>query len=46
MIETEEYYGGTYPEGSDMPYIEENEEDYEEYLADYIYEIKALHGSK
>lgn len=39
MIETEEYYGGTYP---DPPEIKESEEDYGSEIADIIYEEKEL----
>lgn len=39
MIETEEYYGGTYPEPSEP---KEKEEDYDAYMSDVIYEEERL----
>lgn len=41
MIETEEYYGGTYPE---CPELEESEklEGYEEYISELLHEKMVL----
>lgn len=39
MIDTEEYYGGTYPE---YPEPVEEKEDYDDYIVDVIYEEEKL----
>lgn len=39
MIDTEEYYGGTYPE---PPEYGEEKEDYDDYMADVIYDEMKL----
>lgn len=41
-METVEYYGGTYPDTPEYEEKEYIEEDYEDYIADIIYEEKEL----
>ena len=44
MIETEEYYGGTYPEPNEVIDLDDEDEDYDDWYADYYHDEMMLGG--
>ncbi len=42
MIDTEEYYGGTYPEPQEVIDCDIEDDDYDNWYADYYYEETKL----